>query len=98
LDNIKGLAKAGKNIAIRIPILPGFNDEPANIKRTADFAASLGRVVHIGILPYNPGGIEKSARLTVDYDLMQADVPSEAEIEEIAETFRNYGFDVKIGG
>ena len=98
LDNIKGLAKAGKNIMIRIPIVPGFNDEPANIKRTADFAASLGRVVQIGILPYNPGGTEKSARLTVDYDLMQADVPPEEEIEGIAETFRNYGFDVKIGG
>ena len=98
LDNIRGLAKAGKNIMVRIPVIPGFNNDPLNIKRTAEFVASLGGVVQIGILPYNPGGTEKSARLTVDYDLMQADVPSEAEIEGIAETFRDYGFDVKIGG
>lgn len=98
LYNIKDLSKSGKDIAIRIPVVPGFNDDPANIEATADFAASLDNVGHIDILPYNRGGIEKSARLATEFDLMQADIPSEEKMEGIAETFRNCGFDVKIGG
>lgn len=98
LYNIKDLSKISKNIVIRIPVVPGFNDDPANIEMTADFAVSLGCVVQIGILPYNPGGMEKSARLATELDLMQADVPSDEKMEEIAETFRNYGFEVKMGG
>lgn len=98
LYNIKALSKAVNNIVIRIPVVPGFNDDPANIEMTADFATSLGCVVQIGILPYNPGGMEKSARLVTELDLIQSDVPSDETIEGIAETFRNNGFEVKIGG
>lgn len=98
LYNIKELSKIGKNIVIRLPVVPGFNDDPVNIERTADFAASLGNVVQIGILPYNPGGMEKSARLATKLDLMHAGVPSEEKIKGIAKTFKNCGFDVKIGG
>jgi pyruvate formate lyase activating enzyme len=98
LYNIKALSKIGKKIVIRIPVVPGFNDHPANIEKTADFAVSLGCVVQIGILPYNPGGTEKSARLAMEVRLMRAEIPSDETLEEIAGTFRRYGFDVKIGG
>lgn len=98
LYNVKDLSKSGKNITIRIPVVPGFNDDPANIEATAEYAVSLGRVVQIDILPYNRGGMEKSARLATEFDLMQADIPSDGQMEGIAEIFRNFGFDVKIGG
>jgi pyruvate formate lyase activating enzyme len=98
LYNIQELSKGGHNIVIRIPIVPGFNDDPANIKKTADFVASLSTIVQIGILPYNRGGMEKSARLAAAFDLLQMNVPSEQEIQGIAETFSTHGFEVKIGG
>lgn len=98
LDNINELSKTGKTIIIRIPIVPGFNDDVDNIKKTAEFVLSLGCVAQIGILPYNPGGPEKSARLLTEYDLIQTDVPSEKKMEGIAGMFRNHGFEVTIGG
>ena len=98
LYNIKDLATTGKSIVIRIPVVPGFNDDPANIEMTADFVASLGDIVRIDILPYNRGGMEKSARLATELDLMQAAIPSYEKMEGIAETFRSYDFKVKIGG
>ena len=97
LYNIRALADAGKKIVIRIPIVPGFNDDQANIEMTGDFVASLSSVVQIGILPYNRGGIEKSARLTTECHLMEVDVPNDERMTMIVETFRSYGFDVKIG-
>jgi pyruvate formate lyase activating enzyme len=83
---------------IRIPVVPGFNDDRANIEKTANFVVSLGSVAQIGILPYNSGGTEKSPRLTTDFDLMETEVPTDEKMAEIADIFMNYGFDVKIGG
>ncbi|OHB73097.1 MAG: hypothetical protein A2Z25_23475 [Planctomycetes bacterium RBG_16_55_9] len=98
LYNIKGLCDAGKKVIIRIPIVPGFNDDPANIEGTSRFVASLAGVVEIGLLPYNRGGLEKSARLTTGLDLMESEVPSDDKMTQIAAAFRNRGFEVKIGG
>jgi pyruvate formate lyase activating enzyme len=98
LDNIKRLSEAGKEITIRIPVIPGFNDDQANIEATGKFAASLPSVDGIDILPYNRGGKEKSARLTADIELMQTETPNEEKINSIAETLKDYGLEVKIGG
>ena len=92
------IAVAGKTIIIRIPVVPGFNDDTENIKKTVEFILSLGCLAQIGILPYNPGGIEKSVRLSTEYDLIQTDVPSDEKMEGIAGIFKNHGFEVTIGG
>jgi len=98
LDNIRALVEAGKEMIVRIPVIPGFNDDQANITETARFARSLKRVQRIDILPYNRGGLEKAVRLTGDVDLMQAEPPDEGKMAEIAEILRTYGFDAKTGG
>ena len=98
LDNIKRLSKMGRKIVIRIPVIPGFNSDHANIEATGEFAASLPGVSRIDILPYNRGGQEKSARLTAGIEPMQTQTPDEEEMSSIAERLKKYGFEVKIGG
>jgi len=98
LDNIKRLSEAGKEIIIRIPVIPGFNDDQGNIEATGRFAASLSHISRIDLLPYNRGGREKSARLSADFKLMQADTPDDEKMRSIAEILEKYGFEVKIGG
>jgi pyruvate formate lyase activating enzyme len=98
LKNIRELAKAGVKMIIRVPVIPGFNDDQKNIEMTADFVKSLGNTNRIDILPYNRGGLEKSVRLSSDFDLMEAETPSDENMEDIADTYRKYGFEVKIGG
>jgi len=98
LDNIKRLSEAGKEIVIRIPVIPGFNDEKANIEATGKFTASLPGVIRVDILPFNRGGKEKLARLTAESKLMQVETPGEEEMNSIAKELSKYGFEVKIGG
>jgi pyruvate formate lyase activating enzyme len=106
LDNIRYLAEAGKEMVIRLPIIPGFNDDQANIDMTAQFVRSLQasrragaqRVDRIDILPYNRGGLEKSVRLAAELDLMQPEAPDDQKMADIADTLKGYGFEVKIGG
>jgi len=111
LNNIRGLARhpalrretlgqaeTGAKMIIRVPVIPGFNDDRKNIEMTADFVKSLENIGRIDILPYNRGGLEKSVRLSADFNLMRTETPSVEEMEGIADTFRKYGFEVKIGG
>ncbi len=98
LENIAVLAQAAKEVVIRVPIIPGFNDDPTNVEETARFVQGLKTVRRIDILPYNRGGLEKAGRLTGKVNLMQAQTPSEGTMNEIAEVLRGYGFEAKIGG
>lgn len=98
LENIRRISQTGKKIVIRIPIIPGFNDEVANIEATGNFVASLPGVGRIDILPFNHGGAEKSARLTGGIKSMQIETPDEEQMSLIAENLNKYVFEVKIGG
>lgn len=98
LKNISCLSTLDKPIIIRVPIIPGFNDDQENIEATGRYVVSLKGVTRIGLLPYNPGGREKSARLLQNYDLMDAKPPSPEQMEKIAQILRNQGLNVKIGG
>jgi pyruvate formate lyase activating enzyme len=98
LDNIRLISQTGKKIIIRIPIVPGFNDDPANIEASGEFAASLPGVGRIDLLPFNRGGIEKSARLTGEIKSMQTETPDDDRMSEIADNLSKYVFEVNIGG
>jgi len=98
LANIRTLAGIAKEVYIRIPIIPGVNDDRDNIDETARFVKSLETIRRVDILPYNPGGLEKAVRLTGEVDLMRAQVPTDDRMSEIAETLKGYGFEVRIGG
>ena len=98
LDNIRLLSESGKEIIIRIPVIPGFNDEKANIEATGKFTASLPGVIRVDILPFNRGGKEKSARLTAQSKYLQVETPDEEQMNSIAKNLSKYGFEVKIGG
>ena len=96
LDNIRRLSDAGNKIIIRVPIIPGFNNDKANIEVTAEFVASLPDVNGVEILPYNQGGQEKSNRLISAIQIMKTAVPDKEEMNFILKNLSKYNFEVKI--
>jgi len=98
LDNMRRIALLGRDIILRVPIIPGFNDDEHNLEATGRFAASLGAVSRIDILPYNSGGLEKSARLARNYELQEAVPPTDERLKTVAERLQSFGFMVVIGG
>ncbi|UCG32526.1 MAG: glycyl-radical enzyme activating protein [Phycisphaerales bacterium] len=98
LDNLRRLASAGENITIRMPIIPGFNDDVRNVEATGQYIASLVTIRNVDLLPYNRGGREKAARLIGDRGLMEEAAPWRKRIEAVAEELRTFGLSVRIGG
>lgn len=98
LDNVRRLSDAGHAIRIRVPLIPGANDDEENLIATARFVKSLACVAEIDILPYNDILRAKLPRLSVDYPLQQSDRPTDERIGRVVRLMESFGLSVKVGG
>jgi pyruvate formate lyase activating enzyme len=98
LENLKKLAAAKKNVAVRIPLTAGVNDDEENLGRTIDFLGRLPSVKTVGLLRYHKGGLEKARNLGQAKNFRVFEPPSDSRMEEIRRTFTGAGFGVNIGG
>jgi pyruvate formate lyase activating enzyme len=90
LANLQALSERGHAIRLRVPVIPGVNDDDENVRRIAAFAASLPRLDGIDLLPYHTTAADKYARMNQPYRLVGAEPLSEARMAEIAGIVREY--------
>ena len=98
IDNLKRLAAGRTEVWVRIPLVPGVNDDDENIRRTIAFLSSLKTIRRVGILPYHSGGLEKARRIGQESHFRKFETPSEERIAAVEAVFREAGFDVRRGG
>lgn len=98
LDNLVKLDMCHSNICIRIPLIPGINDDEENLTSLMEFIASLKNINQINILPYHNTGLHKYGRLGQDFKMNDTKPPSEDKINEILDKFRVVGLKLKVGG
>ena len=97
LRNLQSLAERGHTIAVRVPIVPGINDDDETIRQIGTFAAALPRLSGVSLLPYHQAGVEKYRRLHQAYQLPDTRPPSDERMFEIAYILQGFGLQVKIG-
>ncbi len=97
LDNLEKLSKVHNNIVIRVPLVPGINDDHENIVNMARFISSIN-VREVNILPYHNTGMDKYGRLGKEYRLPHTKEPAAQSLDSIKETLMSAGLYVKIGG
>jgi pyruvate formate lyase activating enzyme len=97
LDNIKKLSDLGKNIFIRMPIIPGVNDDKKNSLQAIEFLNKL-KIQQVNLLPYHKIGMDKYKRMNKKYMVSDVSEPSNEKMTEISEIFSKAGIKVKIGG
>ncbi len=98
LENLRRLVDAGKSVIVRMPLIPGVNDDEENARKTGEFVSSLGNIKQICVLPYHKGGAEKLGRLMQAGPPFEAEPPKDEKIGEIKGILEEYGLEVKIGG
>ncbi|MCQ2452449.1 MAG: glycyl-radical enzyme activating protein [Oscillospiraceae bacterium] len=96
LENCKKIAEHGGKMQIRIPVIPMFNHDEENIRKTAEFCATLGDAVTvIQLLPYHNLGVTKYLRIS-DKPVMEATPPSDAYMEKLKAIMEEYNLPVTI--
>jgi pyruvate formate lyase activating enzyme len=84
LENLRALSERAHQIVLRLPVIPGVNDDEANVHAVATLAAGLPHLAGVDLLPYHRIGVDKYARLDRKYRLLQTNAPSRARMEGIA--------------
>lgn len=98
LENLSWLAEHHPKVIVRVPVIPGINDEEENLHQIGDFVASLKQVLELHLLPYHKAGVDKYQRLGLTYLLPDIQAPDHERMEQIAGILEQYGLKVKIGG
>jgi pyruvate formate lyase activating enzyme len=98
LHNLRLLARQGKPVIARLPLIPGVNDGAANLEAVGELLASLSNIIAIQLLPFHATGAEKYARLGMPWPMDGASAPSTEQMNRCATTMARYHHAVSIGG
>lgn len=91
LDFARRLASLKRPMWVRFVLVPGFTDLPDEAACIAEFAAGLGNVERVDVLPFHQMGAFKWQQLKMDYALVNLEPPSEKSVERVREQFKAAG-------
>jgi len=91
LEFARRLAARRRPVWIRFVLVPGLTDDLDDLAKTAEFAASLGNVQLVEVLPFHQLGRFKWERLGLDYKLRDVKAPSAELTEQALAVLRNAG-------
>jgi len=100
LENYRLLLSSGKDIMIRIPVIPGCNDDTEHIERLNKFLNKTKSeyLKKISLLPYHKIGSSKYKRFNIPYLMNDVEQPTAERMKQLKEIFSETGIKVKIGG
>ena len=85
------LAALKKPMWVRFVLVPGLTDDPEDIAHIAQFAAALGNVERVEVLPFHQMGRYKWERIGIPYALEAVEAPKLEAVERACEIFRSAG-------
>ena len=102
LANLKRLAACGHDMILRIPVIPGINDDMENIIKTADYIEdNIGdRLRVLQLLSFMRMGEEKCRSLGRTYEMDSLEFDREEfqqRVEDIAAYFNSRGIHCTVG-
>ena len=98
LANLAAVAEVGVPIWLRVPVIPGLNDDDENLRAVARLAAATPNVQRVSLLPYHRTGSGKLARLGRAGETVPAAGPPAARMHALAAALAAAGVATTIGG
>ena len=91
LEFARRLGARKKPMWVRYVLVPGLTDDADDIARTAAFAADLGTVERVDVLPFHQMGRYKWEKLGIPYTLDETAPPAPDLVERTLTIFRDHG-------
>lgn len=92
LEFAERLAVLRKPVWLRYVLVPGWTDNMEDIAELSRYAASLGNVDRVDVLPFHQMGRFKWEELKLEYTLKDVPEPSPELTEQVRGIFRREGF------
>ncbi len=97
LTNLKRLSGIGADIIIRIPLVPGVNDDQENLQRTGAFVSALKGVRRVDILPYHDFQLSKYKSFNIPYRVKDILPPQRGQLHAAADLLKKFDLNVQQG-
>ena len=97
LKNLEALAGKRPKLLIRIPVIPGINDDMKEMTGIFDFISGIKNIEAVHLLPYHNIQTDKYERLGKRYELTEVSGSESPHMKEIESLF-NSKYKTKIGG
>lgn len=97
-ENLRMLGKIDKPIIVRLPIIPGYNDEFEDIVEISNRLAEIPSIKRIDVLPYHRYGVSKYDQIGMEYTIPEDIRLEESKQKAIVELFSGKGIPTQIGG
>lgn len=95
LENLAELSRRDVPIELRMPVVPGWNTDSANLQATASLLSELG-VPSLTLLPYNHFWEAKLPRLGTDQQPLRIRTPDDDFYSRLREEFESHGIQIRI--
>ncbi len=90
LANLQQLAEAEAQIIVRIPLIPGCNDDEQNLDAFGIYLADLPTLVGVQVMPYHAIGQAKYQALGMEYKLEHLRPPSDEQVRTVETYLLSY--------
>jgi pyruvate formate lyase activating enzyme len=97
-SNLKELLARETPLIVRIPLIPGCNDHPSELKGIADMLAKINPSTPVNILPYHQFAEQKYHTVGKEYRLQGVPPLSSDQLRKLGRIFENRGLSVVIKG
>jgi len=91
LEFARRLARLKQPVWVRYVLVPGWTDDADEISQIASFAAGLGNVERVDVLPFHQMGRYKWEKLGIDYTLNDVQPPEPDLVRRVVGQFRSVG-------
>ncbi|GAA3455123.1 pyruvate formate-lyase-activating protein [Dactylosporangium matsuzakiense] len=91
LDFARRLSIRATPVWLRYVLVPGYTDDLTDVKGLARFAAGLGNVERVDVLPFHKLGVPKYERLGIRFPLHDTPPPTPDLTERVRAVFREAG-------
>jgi pyruvate formate lyase activating enzyme len=91
LDFARRLAARKRPVWLRFVLVPGLTDQLEDVERIAAFAATLGNIERVDVLPFHQMGEYKWKQLGMEYKLHGVEPPSKKLVDLVCAQFRAAG-------
>jgi len=96
LDNLRALARVHPAIWLRVPVIPGGNDDEDNLRAVAAFAAGMPAVQRVELRRFQGPEVARFDRLALN-PLVEPEPASAGLMAAAAAAFRLEGLEVTVG-
>ena len=96
LENLREILTYPARVVIRVPVIPGWNDAPEDLRATAELVRELDGALHVDLLPYHRFGRGKYEMLDMPYAPGDLAAPTAEQKAAYLKIFTDAGLDCAV--